>query len=134
MIVTLVYSAEAAASAAKAGRSLLCGAVASRRIVAKKWLATRSSGRFQSDQKKIVPLRQFPFVKTSGNILRSLGGGGGFGGHPSLSSSRAKGGGADGSRTHDLLNAINPNLSRASYSWKKYPAFLISEGQQFFRF
>jgi hypothetical protein len=116
MIVTLVYSAEAAASAAKAGRSLLCGAVASRRIVAKKWLATRSSGRFQSDQKKIFPLRQ------------------GFGGHPSLSSSRAKGGGADGSRTHDLLNAINPNLSRASYSWKKYPAFLISEGQQFFRF
>ena len=32
----------------------------------------------------IVPLRQFPFVKTSGNILRSLGEGGGFGGHPSL--------------------------------------------------
>jgi len=25
-----------------------------------------------------------------------------------------------------------PNLSRASYSWKKYPAFLTDEGQQFF--
>jgi hypothetical protein len=43
-------------------------------------------------------------------------------------------GGADGSRTHDLLNAIISNLSRASYSWKKYPAFLTSEGQQFFWF
>jgi hypothetical protein len=31
------------------------------------------------------------------------------------------------------LNAINPNLSRASYSWKKYPAFLTPERQQFFR-
>src|SRR5262249_40797838 len=29
-----------------------------------------------------------------------------------------------------LLNAINPNLSRASYSWKKCPAFLTTEGQQ----
>jgi hypothetical protein len=36
-------------------------------------------------------------------------------------------GGADGSRTHDLLNAIIPNLSRASCSWKKYPAFLTAE-------
>jgi hypothetical protein len=42
--------------------------------------------------------------------------------------------GADGSRTHDLLNAIIPSLSRASYSWKKYSAFLAAEGQQFFRF
>jgi hypothetical protein len=42
-------------------------------------------------------------------------------------------GGADGSRTHDLLNAIIPTLSRASYSWKKYPAFLTVKGQQFFR-
>ena len=33
-------------------------------------------------------------------------------------------GGADRDRTDDLLNAIIPNLSRASYSWKKYPAFL----------
>jgi len=34
----------------------------------------------------------------------------------------------------DLLNAIIPDLSRASSSWKKYPAFLISEGQPFFSF
>src|SRR4029453_13676144 len=27
-----------------------------------------------------------------------------------------------------------PHLSRASYSWKKYPAFLTTESQQFFRF
>src|SRR4029453_4960123 len=26
-----------------------------------------------------------------------------------------------------------PHLSRASYSWKKYPAFLTTEGQQLFR-
>jgi hypothetical protein len=37
-----------------------------------------------------------------------------------------------GVETHDLLNAIIPNLSRASYLWKKYPRFLRTEGQQFF--
>src|SRR5262249_1992351 len=42
-------------------------------------------------------------------------------------------GGAERDRTADLLNAINPNLSGASYSWKKYPAFLTTESQQFFR-
>jgi hypothetical protein len=31
------------------------------------------------------------------------------------------------------LNAIIRNLSRASYSWKKYPALLTAEGQQPFR-
>jgi hypothetical protein len=35
---------------------------------------------------------------------------------------------------HGLLNAIIPDLSRASYSWKKYPAFLTVKGQQFFWF
>jgi hypothetical protein len=41
-------------------------------------------------------------------------------------------GGADRDRTDDLLNAIILDLSRASYSCKKYPAFLTAEGQQFF--
>jgi hypothetical protein len=55
--------------------------------------------------------------------------------HPKLQrDSRAKGGGADRDRTDDLLNAIIPDLSRASHSWKKYPAFWITESQQFFRF
>jgi len=31
------------------------------------------------------------------------------------------------------VNAIIPYLSGASYSWKKYPAFLTAEGQQPFR-
>ena len=29
---------------------------------------------------------------------------------------------------------IIPNLSRASFFWKKYPAFLTNESQQFFSF
>ena len=41
-------------------------------------------------------------------------------------------GGAYRDRTDDLLNAIIPNLSRASYSWKKYPAFLTAEDHQIF--
>jgi hypothetical protein len=54
--------------------------------------------------------------------------------HPiALSLALKKFGGADRDRTEDLLNAIIPNLSRASYSWKKYPALLTSEVQQFFR-
>jgi hypothetical protein len=43
-----------------------------------------------------------------------------------------KHGGADRDRTDDLLNAIIPNLSRASYSWKKYPAFLTADDYQIF--
>ena len=37
-----------------------------------------------------------------------------------------------GGRDEHFIVSI-PHLSRASYSWKKYPASLTSEGQQFFR-
>jgi hypothetical protein len=32
----------------------------------------------------------------------------------------------------ERLNAIIPNLSTSSYSWKKYPAFLTSEDYRIF--
>ena len=57
---------------------------------------------------------RFPFVRTSGNNLRSLGGGGGSGDTLRSGVSRAKGGGADRDRTDDLLNAIQA-LSQLSY-------------------
>jgi hypothetical protein len=41
-------------------------------------------------------------------------------------------GGTYRDRSDDLLNAIIPNLFWASYSWKKYPAFLTAEDHQIF--
>src|SRR5262249_47785059 len=45
--------------------------------------------------------------------------------HPKLWGFRAKGGGADRDRTHDLLNAIIPSLSRATEGSPRFAATVL---------